>query len=78
MLVWLSLGATCLLSAKIAEEQNVVRKLKIHHQKKVKSKSLAKEPNSKVPHLALPLGLGSEGHHATLPKLSDSRLSYPC
>ena len=32
-----------------------------------KSKSLAKEPNSKVPHLALPLRLGSEGHHAMLP-----------
>ena len=43
-----------------------------------KSKSLAKEPNSKVPHLTLPLGLGSEGHYATLPKLLDSCLSYPC
>ena len=43
-----------------------------------KSKSLAKEPNSKVPYLALPLGLGSEGHHAMLPKLSDGRLSYLC
>ena len=42
------------------------------------SKSLAKKPNSKVSHLALPLSKGSEGHHATLPKLSDSRLSYPC
>ena len=42
-----------------------------------KSKSITKEPNSKVPHLALPLRLGSEGHHATLLKLSDSRLSYP-
>ena len=36
-----------------------------------------KEPNSMVPHLVLPLGLGSEGHHATLPKLSNCRLSYP-
>ena len=43
-----------------------------------KSKSIAKEPNSKVPHLALPLRLGSEGHQAKLPKLSNSRLSYPC
>ena len=38
------------------------------------SKSLAKEPNSKVSHLALPLGWGDEGHHATLLKLSDSCL----
>ena len=42
------------------------------------SKSLSKELNSKVPRLALLLGLGREGHHATLPKLSDSCLSYPC
>ena len=42
------------------------------------SRSLAIEPNSKVSHLALPLGRGREGHHATLSKLSDSRLSYPC
>ena len=42
------------------------------------SKSIAKEPNSKVSYLAFPLGWGSEGHHAMLLKLSDSRLSYPC
>ena len=42
------------------------------------SKSIAKEPNSKVSHLAFPLGRGSEGHHATLPKLSCSHLSCPC
>ena len=39
---------------------------------------IAKEPNSKVSYLAFPLGWGSEGHHAMLLKLSDSRLSYPC
>ena len=42
------------------------------------SRSLAKEPNSKVSYLALPLRRGREGHHATLSKLSDSRLSYHC
>ena len=41
------------------------------------SKSLVKEPNLRVPHLASLLGLGSESYHDTLPKLSDSRLSYP-
>ena len=41
------------------------------------SKSIAKEPNSKVSHLAFPLGRGGEGHYATLPKLSGSHLSYP-
>ena len=40
-------------------------------------KSLAKEPNLRVPHLAPLLGLGCESYHATLPKLSDNRLSYP-
>ena len=29
------------------------------------SKSLTNKPNSKVPYLALPLGLGNEDHHAT-------------
>ena len=36
--------------------------------KKKISKSLTNKPNSKVPHLALPLGLGNENHHATPPK----------
>ena len=89
MLVWLSLGDTCLLSAIVTEEQNIVRKLKFVIGRKQsegeimtwsglkKYKSLTKEPNPKVPHLALPFGLGNEGHHAMLPKLSDSHLSYP-
>ena len=42
------------------------------------SKSIAKELNSKVSHLSFPLERGSEGHHATLPKLSGSCLSCPC
>ena len=29
------------------------------------SKSLTNKPNSKLPHLALPLELGNEDHHAT-------------
>ena len=33
-----------------------------------KSKSFTNRPNSKVSHLALPLGLDNEDHHATLPK----------
>ena len=41
------------------------------------SKSLAKEPNLRVPHLAPLLRLGSESYHDTFPKISDSRLSYP-
>ena len=32
------------------------------------SKSLTNKPNSKVPHLAFPLRLGKEDHHATPPK----------
>ena len=41
------------------------------------SKSLAKGLNSRVSHLALPLGCGSEGRHATLLKLLGNRLSCP-
>ena len=33
--------------------------------KKKNSKSLTNEPNSKIPHLTLLLGLGNENHHAT-------------
>ena len=37
--------------------------------KKIKIfRSLTNKPNSKVPHLALPLELGNEAHHATLLK----------
>ena len=39
------------------------------------SKSLAKEPNFKVSHLALSLRMGNEGHHAMPPKQSGSHLS---
>ena len=39
------------------------------------SKSFAKKPNTKVSHLAFPLGLGNEGHHATPLKQSGRRLS---
>ena len=33
------------------------------------SQSIARKPNSKAPHLAFPLGRGSEAHHAMLLKL---------
>ena len=55
----------CLLSAKTAEEQVVVRLLKEKDCKAKRSKFHAMGSNPKVSHLVFPPGLGSENHHAT-------------
>ena len=74
MLTKLWQGATCLLSTKTTEEQIMVRPIKpiIKGKRNIKgksgkakiTKSHAKGPNPTVPHLALPLELGSEDRRA--------------
>ena len=78
----------CLLSAKIADEQIMVRlikpiikgkrNIKGKSSKAEKTKSCVKGPNPKVPHLALPPELGSEDRRAILQKQLSSCPSCPC
>ena len=74
MLTKLRRGATCLLSVKTAEEQIMVRpikpitkgkrNIKRKRGKAKRTKSHAKGPKPRVPHLALPLELSSEDRRA--------------
>ena len=77
----LSLGATCLLSAKTSKEEIMVKPMKIiirrrrsvkegevlkkKRNKAKRAKSPTEGPNPRIPHLALPPELGSKDRHAT-------------
>ena len=43
-----------------------------------KTNSLVRRPKPRVPHLVLPLRLGSENRHAIHPRQLESHLSCPC
>ena len=43
-----------------------------------KTNSLVRRPKPRVPHLVLPLRLGSEDRHAIHPRQLESHLSCPC
>ena len=85
MLTKLRRGVTCLLSAKTAKEQIMVRPIKpiIKGKRNIKgksgkakrTKSRANGPNPRVPHLALPPELGNEDHRAIPQRRSSSRPS---